>query len=56
MKIKVTLDGGAGELASAIVESPDATTADDLSDQIIDVISEWTLSAGDTIKIEEQEG
>ncbi len=53
MKIRVTLDGGAGELDSKEIENPKAVNADDMSDQIIDVISAWTLSAGDTITIRE---
>jgi hypothetical protein len=53
MKIKVTLDGGAGELDSKVLENPKAKNADDMSDQIIDVIGGWTLSAGDTITIRE---
>lgn len=53
MKIKVTLDGGAGELDSKVIDMPEATEADDCSDQIIEVIESWVLSAGDTITIRE---
>lgn len=54
MKIKVTLDGGAGELDHAILEaSGDDFAADDFSEQIIDAIRTWTLSVGDTITIRE---
>lgn len=55
MKIKVTLDGGAGELDSTTFE-----VADDHPDQqeavnleASKVIEGWTLSAGDTITIRE---
>lgn len=53
MKIKIALDNGAGELDSTILEHPEAHETDDLSDQIQDVISDWTLSVGDTITIRE---
>lgn len=53
MKIKVALDNGGGELDSKIIDMPEATEADDCSDQIIEVIGSWTLSAGDTITIRE---
>lgn len=53
MRIKITLDGGAGELDSAIIENPKATETDDMSDQIMDAIGAWTLSVGDTITIRE---
>lgn len=55
MKIKITLDGGAGELDSQIIENAEATEADDMSSQIMDVIEGWTLSVGDTITISEVE-
>lgn len=55
MKIKVTLDGGAGELDSTIFE-----VADDHPDQqeainlgASDIIEGWLLSVGDTITIRE---
>lgn len=55
MKIKVTLDGGAGELDSKTFE-----VAEDHEDQdeainlgAADIIEEWTLSVGDTITIRE---
>jgi hypothetical protein len=53
MKIKITLDGGAGELDSKVLENPKAVDADDMSEQIIDAIGAWTLSVGDTITIRE---
>lgn len=53
MRVKITLDGGAGELDSKIIENPKAKDADDMSEQIIEVISDWTLSVGDTITIRE---
>lgn len=54
MKIKVTLENAPNcELASEVIENPKATDADDMSEQIQDIIGGWTLSAGDTITIRE---
>lgn len=52
MRIKVTLNGSGGEFDSQVIENPEATEPDDMSEQIMDVISQWTLSVGDTIAIE----
>jgi hypothetical protein len=49
MQTKVVLDGGAGELASAII--PDFADDEDLSNQIKDAMESWVLSPGDTIRI-----
>lgn len=51
MKLKVSLNNSGGELDSETIENRDATDADDMSDQIQDVIGNWTLSEGDTITI-----
>lgn len=55
MIIKVTLDGGAGELDSETFEvpahHPDADEAVNLGASAI--IENWVLSAGDTITIRE---
>ncbi len=51
MKIKVTLNNSGGELDSEIIENPEAVDADDMSEQIHDVIAGWVLSEGDTITI-----
>lgn len=51
MRIKITLNNSGGELDSEIIENRNAVDPDDMSDQIQDVISRWTLSEGDTITI-----
>jgi hypothetical protein len=53
VKIKVTLTGAGGELDSQIIENRNAVEADDMSEDIIDLIGSWTLSVGDTITIRE---
>lgn len=52
MKLKITLDGGAGELDSATIETKD-DDSDATSEAIKDAIDDWTLSPGDTITIRE---
>lgn len=55
MKIKVTLDGGAGELDSKTFEVADSDPdqGETINIAASEIIEGWTLSAGDTITIRE---
>jgi hypothetical protein len=53
MKLKITLSGSGGELDSQIVTVPEGAADEAASNMLKDIINEWRLDAGDTIKIEE---
>lgn len=52
MKLKITLSGSGGDLDETVIDVP-ARDGCPESSMIHDVISTWTLSAGDTISIVE---
>jgi hypothetical protein len=53
MKIKITLSGSGGELASETLKVRANATSDDYNHQIHAIIEPWILSIGDSITIEQ---
>jgi hypothetical protein len=52
MKIKITLNGSGGELASQVVDVPESDDPESVVNCLChDVIETWLLSAGDSIQI-----
>jgi hypothetical protein len=50
----VILTGRGGELGRQRLEMPPDSQPDDCSESVQEVISQWTLSVGDTIRIVEE--